>query len=51
MSRTLTHGPLDKHFDLTAGEAGQDGAWKVDSAALALDLPEGVEYGATWSAV
>ncbi|MEE4274547.1 MAG: nitroreductase family protein [Thermoleophilia bacterium] len=34
------------HFELVAREAGLDGRWVVDDPGL--DLPDGVEYTATW---
>ena len=37
------------HFELTAREAGLDGAWQVDPEALSPDLPPGTEYVATWA--
>ncbi|HSL95359.1 MAG TPA: nitroreductase family protein, partial [Thermoleophilia bacterium] len=34
------------HFELVAREAGLDGRWVVDDPGL--DVPDGVEYRATW---
>ncbi len=34
------------HFELVAREAGLDGRWVVDDPGL--DVPDGVEYTATW---
>jgi len=37
------------HFELVARETGLDGRWVVDDPGL--DVPDGVEYTATWCAV